>query len=357
MRSIWLGLLVGAGLVAQLGACTPNATNGSQPRPRVAQGGQVIVTNSAELGRQLDAVEAVRSPIGGSVVVMLPETWTGLNEILKPRIEAEVEAIKKARIFDRVDVASAASPETTTRDSCCDYVLWREGNTWLTSYKGGPRGFLYTSKEGLADWAKKAPSGFLQARKAVEERQNAMGVLNVGGKHYFSFRGQEFVTASDLERFMLNSLADDGRRVPTVSGPLAGQARIILASHSGRGLPNLAADIRQAQSSFNRALAIGKAEAIKSSRMFQSVSISVRDVLDVPSDTHDVTIWELANGKGWMMRVRGGDARYLKQPSDLGAWVAGIESEVRNAQAAIKDAPATTVPAEYRPAPKNSIGL
>jgi hypothetical protein len=248
--------------------------------------------------------------------------------------DGRLKALQKSGLF------SSITNETANIDildpGSADFALWREGGWHLRYRKGNPHDI--GNMTDVALWL-----GYvtIAARTAKSDLPGAFSLHTPNtpnkGKVWFTWEGTDYFAVEPLVPLMDAEFMQQAGDTERLSGRIGGKVKIVLATFDAATTNVAATDpenvrlSREALKAYGRAVANGRVEALRRSKIFDSITVETADVSDVPVAGYDYVLWESAtNPYSWRYRIAGkGDAYSLVTPT--GTTVSKFPAVVRDA--------------------------
>lgn len=128
----------------------------------------------------------------------------------------------------------------------------------------------------------------------------------------FTVLGTDYFAVEPIIPVMNAEFERQGRQAQPLTDRVGGKAKVVLATFRQGGTtftfpdPEATQLVRRALQEYALAVARGKVEALKTSRLFDDVTVETADVSDVPLAGYDVVLWEPATSPWtWQFRIAG----------------------------------------------------
>lgn len=294
--------------------------------------------SAADFAGQLAEI-AAGTRIGGTARFVVPRASPLLSACHAVFLRSQAEALRKAALFDRVDLDETGIAGVRPKSSGEDYSFWFENGAIAASYRGGPRIGVGDGRAGLGVWIAHLGDSLKTARDLQDPKNTALGSVLMGLQPYYAYRGKEYLSSADLEEGVRADASEEGRALPPVQ-PIGRSARIILVPEavligwaevrSAQAQP--AERHRTAVNQLGWGLAAyaqskGWAGALHSTGMFKDVSIEEGVFEDPPLSGYDAVIWnEPASPYRWKVRDSSGAMHEIPPPDNAAAWISAIRA-------------------------------
>ncbi len=301
--------------------------------------------SAADFAGQLSQV-AGGTKIGGTVrFVVPPSSSPMLSACRGVYLRAQAEAVRKAGLFDRVDLDESGIAGVRPRPKTEDYTFWFEKGLVIASYHGGPRAAVGDGSGGLAYWTVHMAPTLQKLQELQNPKNHSITTALVGGTPYFSYLGKEYLSTADLEEGVRADASAEGLAVPAV--PAAGRsARLILVPEvaliawaetrtmqAHEAERHRTAIVQLGGSVAAYAQAKGWAGALHSTGMFKDVSIEEGVFNDPPLSGYDAVIWnEPSDPFRWKVRDSAGVIHEIPAPGNAGEWIASLQAVLTREQ-------------------------
>jgi TonB family protein len=294
---------------------------------------------AADFAGQLAQV-AAGTKIGGVVRFVVPPMSSPMLSACRGLyLRAQAEAVRKAGLFDRVDLDESGIAGVRPRPKSEDYTVWLDRTGLIASYRGGPRAAIGDGSGGLAYWTVHMVDVLPKLRELQNTNNHAITTVLLGLQPYFSYLGKEYLSTADLEEGVRADASAEGLAVAGV--PAAGRsARLILVpepaliawaemrtAQAQEAERHRTAIVQLAGSVAAYAQSAGWAGALHSSGMFKDVSIEEGLFTDPPLSGYDAVIWnEPADPFRWKVRDSSGAIHEIPPPDNAGAWIMALQA-------------------------------
>jgi hypothetical protein len=296
---------------------------------RSYQGADVFLQVArAEVAAWVERVKPSDAPAYGSLRVAFPilsppvldkqqnpagaaeaeKTWTQFWQVIN---EGRLKALEKSKLF--TSISSETANISILDPGQADYALWFDGGYWHLRYHQGntlPAGNAINA----AGWV----AGVNIVAKSAKSTETAVFSWRMSPqtqKIWFTVLGKDYFEVEPIIPVMNEEYARRGRAAPPIADRIGGKIKVVLATFNQGaspitfkvgGDPKNAELLRRANQEFALAAARGKIEALRSSKLFDSVTIETADVSDTSLDSHDVVLWQPAtNPWTWRFRIAG----------------------------------------------------
>jgi TonB family protein len=298
---------------------------------------------------QLATVAAGQKTQGRARLVLPPATGAPGAACAEFYHRAQIEAMRRAALFDQLDVEETGVEEVRPRAKDEDYLLWLQGGQMVVAYHDGPRAALPNNGSGLAAWARQAPNSLKQVHDLRLSNTLSVNATWIAGQPYIAFRGKEYLTTADLEYEVRADADAEARAIP--SAPAIGKrARVIIASETvlmAQGesqatsmTATLARVAPQVNNPFSAvalsqlssrmvaySLSQGWAQALRQSGLFKTVEIDEADAADQAVSGYDAVIWnDPAAPFKWKLKDSNGGVHDLALSDTAGHWIEQIRT-------------------------------
>jgi hypothetical protein len=314
-----------------------------------------LIAVQAEVTASLDKVKPSAAPPFGSLRVAfakmpLPnivneQNPSGVAEARDAYVslwqaidDGRLKALEKSGIFSSITTETANIG--ILDPGAADFALWRDGSWHLRYHKGNPHDI--GNMTDVALWL-----GYvtIAARSAKSDLPGAF-TLNTPpkGKVWFTWAGTDYFAVEPMIPLMNAEFVRQAGETERLSSRIGGKVKIVLATFDAATANIAATDpenirlSREALKAYGLAVANGRVEALRHSKIFDSITVETADTSDVPVADYDYVLWESAtNPYSWRYRIAGkGDAYSLVTPT--GTTVSKFPAVVRDA---IRDSKAT----------------
>ncbi len=286
----------------------------------------------SDFSSELDAITPVSTRIGGSALVYIPTRSKGVTACADIFREAQIEAIRRAKVFDTLQLIDGAPRGGRPSQKDADYVFWAQsgesqavaGSTvvdesLVLAYKDGPRVVLPNGPARLDQWVKTIGPTILTAKTLAQSTSLEIGSRVIARRAYYSFMGKEYVTGSSLDQAIdQNNAKRLDAYHPDPAVKVGGKARVIISTYDAKikqfhrsieavknGLPIKDIEIEALEAAVyaNDAESRLRAESLKKAQLFDSIVISVEDVMTPPAIRSEIVIWQPEDKPSqWMIR-------------------------------------------------------
>ena len=293
----------------------------------------------ADFAGQLAEV-AAGAKIGGTLRFVVPSTKAPVPSACHGAyLRAEAEALRKAGLFDRVELDESGVGNVRPQAKNEDYTFWLENAGLTGAYRGGPRVAFGDGRLGLAAWSVHVAEMLKMARDMQDPKGTGLATTLLGLQPYFAFHGREYLSTADLEEGVRAAAASEAKEVP--SGPnVAGRVRLILVPEatliayaevrSAQAQPAELHRIAINQLAWNvtaYALAKGWSSAVTSTGMFKTVDIEEANFPDPLLSGYDAVVWnEPSSPYRWKVRDSSGAVHELPATEHAADWIAGLRA-------------------------------
>ncbi len=192
----------------------------------------------------------------------------------------QVEALRRANLFESMDIRRDAIADGRPAAATPAFVLWVEDGQLMAAYGAtGPRQRLAVLPLKLSDWAKGAATTLASVKDYAGWHNDAVLAAYYGRDTFYNINGVEYADVAKEKEFLAQRFAS--ATPPRAPQPIAKRARIILSPDSAgfgtqlHGAPGLIA--------FRRAVSTWRAEVIRNSGLFETVSIEEGDTVPAPA--------------------------------------------------------------------------
>jgi hypothetical protein len=143
-------------------------------------------------------------------------------------------------------------------------------------------------------------------------------------KASFKVFGKEYFTLESIIPALNEGFDQEGRRAPPLTDRIGGKIKVVLTTFRQGNTTIQFADpestefAQRALREYALAAARGQVQTLRSSGLFDTVTVETADVSDVPLAGYDVVLWQpAAHPWTWRFRVAGkGDAFTLVSPAE-----------------------------------------
>ncbi|GEM_PF-6468528 len=234
---------------------------------------QYDLATIAKAGTPLAASAEIHLPAPGRILSLAPSQ--ACSAFLP---EVQVEALRRANLFGTLDLRRDALADGRPTGAAEGFMLWVEDGQLYAAYGAGPRLRLAALSRKLSDWAKGAATNLTQVKDYASWHNDVVLGTYYGHEPYYNINGVEYDLAKAKD-FLAQRFANSD--TTPAAKPLAKHARIILAPVNGvtgaqlHTAPGLVA--------FSRAVSAWRAEVIRKSGLFESVSIEESTTIPAPA--------------------------------------------------------------------------
>jgi hypothetical protein len=248
-------------------------------------------------------------------VAEVKDTYVSLWQAID---DGRLKALQKSGVFS--SITNEMGNVGILDAGSADYALWRDGGSWHLRYHSGNPHDL----NNLSDVATWLGLVTIAARGAKADPPGAF-ILHTPtkGKVWFTWKGTDYFAVEPLVPLMNAEFMQEAGETERLSGRIGGKAKIVLATFDAANTNVATTDpenirlTREVLKVYGLAVANGRVEALRRSKIFDSITVETADVSDVSVAGYDYVLWQPATNPGsWRYRIAGkSDAYSLAVPA------------------------------------------